>query len=59
MKKSISIILALLLVLSTGLSAAYAESADSSGDDSGNKKLTEEEAAIADQVIRNFMELTV
>ena len=58
MKKSISIILALLLVLSTGLSAAYAEPADSSGDDSGNKKLTEEEAAIADQVIRNFMELT-
>ena len=41
MKRSISIILALLLVLSIGLSAAYAEPADSSGDDSRNKKLTE------------------
>ena len=58
MKRSISIILALLLVLSIGPSAAYAEPADSSGDDSRNKKLTEEEVAIADQVIRNFMELT-
>ena len=57
MKRSLSIILALLLVLSIGLSAAYAEPADSSGDDSRNKKLTEEEVAIADQVIRNFMEL--
>ena len=45
MKRSISILLALLLVLSIWLSAAYAEPADSSGDASGNKKLTQEEAA--------------
>ena len=36
MKRSISIILALLLVLSIGLSAAYAEPADSSGENSRN-----------------------
>ena len=58
MKKTMNIFLSLLLVLSLGLTAACAETTDSSADDIKNRKLTEEELAVATHVIENFVALS-
>ena len=58
MKRTMSIFLALLLMLSLGLPAACADGAASSADDIKNRKLTEEEFAVATHVIENFVALS-
>lgn len=58
MKKSLSIMLAILLALSLGMTAVCAETADSAADDIKNRKLTEEEYAVAVHVIENFVALS-
>ena len=57
MKNTMKFFLTLLLALSLGLTAACGEGADSSADDIKNRKLTEEELAVATHVIENFVAL--
>ena len=52
-----SIFLAILLAVSLGVTGVCAEGADSSADDIKNRKLTEEELAVATHVIENFVAL--
>ena len=58
MKKTMSVFLAILLVASLGMAAAYAETEDAAADDVRNRKLTEEELTVAKHVIENFVALS-
>ena len=57
MRKTMCVFLAILLAVSLGVTGACAEGTDSSADDIKNRKLTEEELAVATHVIENFVAL--
>ncbi len=58
MKKLMSVLLAVLLVLSLGLPTAFAEDAEAAGEGAETRELTEEELAVALHVIENFVALS-
>lgn len=58
MKKRLSIMLAMILALCLGMTAVHAEPAETVADDIKNRKLTEEELAVATHVIKNFVALS-
>ncbi|MBQ4017596.1 MAG: peptidase dimerization domain-containing protein, partial [Oscillospiraceae bacterium] len=58
MKKLMSVLLAVLLVLSLGLPTAFAEDAEAAAEGAETRELTEEELAVALHVIENFVALS-